>query len=249
MGDSPIPEFEELSGVYGPEVLSKNEHRYHRLHTAFHRKFDFEPEVFGRSPGRVNLIGEHIDYEGYGVLPMAIAYDTVVAVRKGGERLHISNLEEERFRDIYFNVDPKQSVETAHHTWGNYIMCAYKGVHEHLTSKGIKVDIVGLQIMVHGNIPTGAGVSSSSALVCSASLAFLGVYGVQLTKGEVAEFTCACERYVGTQSGGMDQAISIMGEKGLAKLVDFNPIRAHDVQLPGGLTFVIANSLAVSNKA
>mmetsp|Transcript_12996 Transcript_12996/g.36556 ORF Transcript_12996/g.36556 Transcript_12996/m.36556 type:complete len:381 (-) Transcript_12996:382-1524(-) len=66
---------------------------------------------------------------------------------------------------------------------------------------------------------------------------------------QVAEFTCACERYVGTQSGGMDQAISIMGEKGLAKLVDFNPIRAHDVQLPGGLTFVIANSLAVSNKA
>jgi N-acetylgalactosamine kinase len=58
-----------------------------------------------------------------------------------------------------------------------------------------------------------------------------------------------CERYCGTQSGGMDQAISIMGQRGLAKVVHFNPVRTDDVALPGGGVFVIANSLTVSNKA
>lgn len=57
------------------------------------------------------------------------------------------------------------------------------------------------------------------------------------------------ERYVGTQSGGMDQAISVMGQRGLAKVVHFNPVRTDDVRLPAGAAFVIANSLTVSNKA
>ena len=65
----------------------------------------------------------------------------------------------------------------------------------------------------------------------------------------MAELACVCERYCGTQSGGMDQAISIMGQRGLAKVVHFNPVRTDDVALPPGGAFVIANSLTVSNKA
>merc|ERR1712023_175738 len=127
-------------------------------------------------------------------------------------------------------------------------MAAYKGVFEHAAAKGIALEpLKGLCLMVHGDVPTGAGVSSSSALVCSACLAFLGVHQIPATKAEVADFACACERYVGTQSGGMDQAISIMGERGVAKMVDFNPIRTQDVILPKGLTFVIADCLTVSN--
>lgn len=66
---------------------------------------------------------------------------------------------------------------------------------------------------------------------------------------DVADFACTCERHIGTQSGGMDQAISVMGERGAAKLIDFNPVRASDVVLPKSGSFVVANSLTESKKA
>ena len=65
---------------------------------------------------------------------------------------------------------------------------------------------------------------------------------------EVAEFSTTCERHIGTQSGGMDQSISVMAEHGIAKLIDFNPIRASDVVLPKTGSFVVANSLTESKK-
>jgi len=92
-------------------------------------------------------------------------------------------------------------------------------------------------------------VSSSAALVCASSLAILAAHGIQMTKGQVAEFTALAERHVGVTSGGMDQAISIMGMPGCAKLVNFNPVRTTDIHLPTEASFVICNSLAVSNKA
>lgn len=74
---------------------------------------------------------------------------------------------------------------------------------------------------------TGSGLSSSSALVCSSAIAILTAHNVlkQVTQSELAEFTCWCERYSGTESGGMDQAISIMAKTGFAKLIEFNPVR------------------------
>lgn len=97
----------------------------------------------------------------------------------------------------------------------------------------------------------GSGLSSSAAIVCASSLAVAAALGVsdQLSKGQVAEFTCAAERHVGVISGGMDQAISVMAMPGVAMLVEFNPVSASDVCLPDGATFVIANSLTVSKKA
>lgn len=72
----------------------------------------------------------------------------------------------------------------------------------------------------------GGGLSSSAAIVCSSALAVAAALGLtaDLTKGAVAEFTCTSERYVGVTSGGMDQAISVMGMPGVALLVEFNPV-------------------------
>lgn len=81
----------------------------------------------------------------------------------------------------------------------------------------------------------GSGLSSSAAIVCSSALAILGVYGITLTKGEVSDFTCKSERYVGVTSGGMDQAISVMGRHGVAKMVEFNPVSDHAGQYMSGL--------------
>lgn len=78
-------------------------------------------------------------------------------------------------------------------------------------------------------VPTGAGVSSSSAMVCACSLAVLAAYNIPAAKAEVADFACQAERYVGVTSGGMDQAISMMGAPGLAKFIEFNPVRCDTV--------------------
>ncbi|GBF90169.1 galactokinase [Raphidocelis subcapitata] len=249
MASDPVPEYKEIESVYGLEGAPAATHRLQRLAAAFRKQFGADPELFARAPGRVNLIGEHIDYEGYGVLPMALRLDTVVAIRRGGDRLVVANLDAEKFPVVEYGTDPAQAVDTAHHVWANYFLAAYKGVYDFLASKGADPPApVGLQVMVHGVVPLAGGLSSSAAIVCSSALAVMAVRGVHPTKGEVADFTCKAERYVGVTSGGMDQAISVMGQPGVAKLVEFNPVRAEDVHLPPGATFVIANSLTVSKK-
>ena len=104
--------------------------------------------------GRVNLIGEHIDYEGYGVLPMAIANDTVVAVRRtSDDKLAVANVNAAEYPAASFSTDPSQAVDTANHSWANYFLAAYKGVFEHLGAAAPAP--AGLQVMVHGTVPLG----------------------------------------------------------------------------------------------
>ncbi|CAG7890840.1 unnamed protein product [Brassica rapa] len=152
---------------------------------------------------------------------------------------------EERIREVFFSI-------MDHDT--NCLMFLdsyrYKGFHEYAKSKGVNVDSpVGLDVVVDGIVPTGSGLSSSAAFVCSSMIAIMSVFGENFEKKELAQLTCECERHIGTQSGGMDQAISIMAKTGFAELIDFNPVRATDVKLPDGGSFVIAHSLAESQKA
>lgn len=71
-----------------------------------------------------------------------------------------------------------------------------------------------VQLLIHGTVPLGSGLSSSSALVVAVAVAILAAYGCSATQADVATFTCAAERYVGVNSGGMDQAISVMARPG-----------------------------------
>ncbi|KAL5785011.1 hypothetical protein ACOSQ2_007403 [Xanthoceras sorbifolium] len=251
----PIPIYSSLAPVYGEgSQFEEAQLRFDRLKSKFVEVFGQPPQAFARSPGRVNLIGEHIDYEGYSVLPMAIRQDMIVAIRKhdSGETeksLRIANVND-KYTMCTYPADHDQEVDLKNHKWGHYFICAYKGYHEYAKAKGVNVGMpVGLDIMVDGTVPTGSGLSSSAAFVCSSTIALMAVFDVNFPKKEVAQLTCDCERHIGTQSGGMDQAISIMAKTGFAELIDFNPIRATDVQLPDGGTFVIAHSLAESQKA
>lgn len=250
--DAHVPTYDSLAGAYGEEATEETKSRYAALRDAFSRAHGgASPDAYARSPGRVNLIGEHIDYEGYSVLPMAIGLDTVVAFRvnKESNAVTVGNTNE-KYTSKTFTTDPSQDVDVASLHWTNYVMCGYKGVFDFLKESGQEAPpLVGLDLMIDGLVPTGSGLSSSSALCCAVAVAVMSAYGLNFTKGELADFTCKCERYSGTQSGGMDQAISIMGEAGVAKLVDFNPISTNDVVLPEDAAFVIGNCLAVSNKA
>lgn len=249
-----IPVFTSIAEVYGEgPSLQEASRRYENLKQQFVQLYGREPDLYARAPGRVNLIGEHIDYEGYSVLPMAIRQDTVVAIGKreeGPPMLHIANVDASEFQPCKFSADPSQEVNRENHVWANYFICGYKGVFEHLASKGEAIGAsVGLNALVDGRVPIGAGLSSSAAIVCSSAIAILTALDKSSSKQEVAEFSCACERHIGTQSGGMDQAISIMAAPGVAKLIDFSPIRASDVVLPKAGSFVVANSLTESKKA
>ncbi|MFQ6655351.1 hypothetical protein Gotur_025945 [Gossypium turneri] len=267
----PIPIYSSLEPVYGEgSQLEEAKLRFGKLKSKFLEVFGHPPEVFARSPGRVNLIGEHIDYEGYSVLPMAIRQDTIVAIRKRdiGEAeklLRIANVND-KYTTCTYPADPNQNysgfgfeladivdfqaIDLKNHKWGHYFICGYKGYYEYAKSKGVDVGVpVGLDVLIDGTIPTGSGLSSSAAFVCSSTIAIMAAFGVNFPKKEIAQVTCDCERHIGTQSGGMDQAISVMAKNGFAELIDFNPIRATDVQLPAGGTFVIAHSLAESKKA
>ncbi|KAI5579480.1 hypothetical protein POPTR_008G102800v4 [Populus trichocarpa] len=250
--ETPIPCFSSLEAVYGDgSQLEEAKLRFDHLNSKFLQVFGHPPDVFARSPGRVNLIGEHIDYEGYSVLPMAIRQDTVIAIRKNHVQkvLRIANVND-KYTECTYPVDPNQAIDLKNHKWGHYFICGYKGFYEFAKSKGVDMgDAVGLDVIVDGTVPTGSGLSSSAAFVCSATIAIMAAFDVNFPKKEIAQLTCECERHIGTQSGGMDQAISVMAKTGFAELIDFNPIRATDVQLPAGGTFVIAHSLAESQKA
>ncbi|KAH0733604.1 hypothetical protein KY289_004792 [Solanum tuberosum] len=252
----PIPIFSDFEPVYGSgSQLEEAQLRFKNLKAKFIDLFGQSPHVYARSPGRVNLIGEHIDYEGYSVLPMAIRQDTIVAIRKHDSKepqklLRIANVNSDKYSFCTYPADPLQEVDLKNHRWGHYFICGYKGFYEYAKLKGVDVgEPVGLDVIVDGTVPTGSGLSSSAAFVCSSFIAIMASIGVNMPKKEIAQLTCECERHIGTQSGGMDQAISVMAKSGFAELIDFNPIRATDVQLPAGGTFVIAHSLAESQKA
>eukprot|EP00095_Tigriopus_kingsejongensis_P011971 maker-scaffold906_size82779-snap-gene-0.11 protein:Tk11971 transcript:maker-scaffold906_size82779-snap-gene-0.11-mRNA-1 annotation:"n-acetylgalactosamine kinase-like" len=205
------------------------------------------PEVMVRVPGRVNLIGEHIDYCGYGVHPMAIDQDILVGVTKSDtpRALCLANADpiHPDFQGDLTTVQIKPEP-----AWWNYFLCGIKGM---LVELGIQVEdhAFGLDCMVWGNIPNSAGLSSSSALVVSGALSAVWAYGLDVSKSDLADICARSERFIGTQGGGMDQAIEILAKPGTAMLIEFNPLRTTDVALPLGATFVIVNSLADVNKA
>eukprot|EP00731_Ephydatia_muelleri_P001587 Em0001g1587a len=130
--------------------------------------------------------------------------------------------------------------------WYLYLLCRHKGILEEACLKNPR----GMDLLVDGSIPPSSGLSSSSALVCCAAL--VTVYANKLDdlldKKRLAELCAHAEHYIGTEGGGMDQAISFLAEPGKAKMIEFNPIRPSNVSLPVGTQFVISNCLIKTNK-
>ena len=221
-----------------------NRRRCERLVEAFRDKYGCRPLFLARAPGRVNIIGEHIDYSGYAVLPMAIEQDITIACRPNDtSMINLANMDSDNYPAFSC---PASGFAIAGHSWHNYFLCGYKGVTEHVCVQ----NPTGVDLLVDGSVPPSAGLSSSSALVCCAALVALHANGVELpTKNALAELCARSERYIGTEGGGMDQAISFLGEIGRAKMIEFNPIRLTDVRLPAGTCFVISNTLVEENKA
>jgi len=234
-------------GSLNIEKLDANEQdKYGTLVTEFKNVYSKSADYVIRVPGRVNLIGEHIDYCGYAVHPMAIEQDIILIVQvSSDDKLHLKNVNNERYKDFSMDVSKNIEISTSTINWWSYFLCGLKGVYEDMKIEHPK----GMKILVSGCIPPSAGLSSSSALVVGASLVAAVCNNISVDRSVLASLCARAERFIGTQGGGMDQAIELLAQAGQAKLIEFNPLVAHDVQLPAGSVFVIANSLQEKNKA
>ncbi|KAJ2344602.1 galactokinase, partial [Coemansia sp. RSA 2618] len=245
-----VPSFGALSDIYTSDLL-KHAARFQSLTETFIATYGFKPSFIVRAPGRVNIIGEHIDYCGFPVFPMAIVPDFLIAVRATDEpRIRLANTNPKyTSREFSCEHGAKVTINNATHDWTNYFKCGYKGAIEAIGCTSPK----GMECLMDGSVPSSAGLSSSSAFVCCAALATMKVNGRMLSRKETVETAVASERYIGTNGGGMDQTTSIMSQSQSAVFVEFEPeLKITPVKFPSTnsqIAFVIANTLVVSDKA
>ena len=202
---------------------------------AFHERFGPtpQPRVF-RAPGRVNLIGEHTDYNLGFVLPVALDLATYIAVAPSGDgKLRIYS--EDRKEQREFDASSLGAVAPAHH-WTDYPI----GVAQELVRAAIPVE--GANLLIRSTVPDGSGLSSSAALEVSSALALLG--GRQFAPLELAKLCQRAERnFVGMPCGIMDQYISVFGRAHSAVEIDCRSLGHRLVKLPDGITFIAVNTM------
>jgi N-acetylgalactosamine kinase len=198
--------------------------------------------VLARAPGRVNLIGEHTDYNGLPVLPFAIEPDVMVAARPRTDGTIDAMNQDSRFPPRRFRpVRPLPPFPAG--DWGNYL----KASTDALLRDGVRLG--GASLCIDGRIAPAAGVSSSSALVVATALAQLTLAEAAFDRVALAETLARGEQYVGTLSGGMDQAAILLGRPGHAVRLDFFPLRARAVAVPAAVAFVVAHTLEQAAKS
>lgn len=202
-----------------------------------------------RAPGRVNLIGEHTDYSGLPVLPVAIDRSTIVAAGAiTTAEIELGNADpswpSRRFA-IERQIPPYETGD-----WANYVKAAIQGVIDRFSARGsLAGSLRGASMVVDGRVPPAAGLSSSAALTVSTAMAFMAVNGLELDPIETATMVARSEWYVGTRAGGMDQAASILGRRDHALFIEFDPIRVRAVKMPANAALVVADSRESADKS
>lgn len=213
-----------------------NQDRQQQLIDAFRKRFSGAPSFIARAPGRVNLIGEHTDYNDGFVLPCALTFDVMMAVRpRADETVVLQSLEFEG--DASF---PLEKIEKSGPRWTQYI----KGVAWAMQEDGHTLR--GMDVVLHGNVPVGSGLSSSAALEVAAATAFMQTSHLEIDGPRVAQLCKRAENeFVGVNSGIMDQFISAMGQAGHALFLDCRDLSFQQVPFdPGarGCRLVVADT-------
>jgi galactokinase len=201
---------------------------------SFKQLMGYGAEAAAQAPGRVNLIGEHTDYNEGFVLPAAVDRGVTVAGRRvAGDTstIHALDLKD---RCTFRRGD---LVRDQAHAWANY----FKGVVWALAQHGF--DVPACEAVVTGDIPRGAGLSSSAAYEVASLLLLRSLGGLQLSALDIAQLGREAENgFVGVACGIMDQMAATFGEKGRALLLDCRSLERETVEIPAGLKIVVANS-------
>ncbi|HHU50270.1 MAG TPA: galactokinase [Firmicutes bacterium] len=198
------------------------------IEQAFRRTFgDGQGLTIGRAPGRVNLIGEHTDYNDGFIFPMAIDFDIVMAARKRSDqmvKIHAVDLG----RTVEFSLMTPLTPD-AEEGWSNYP----KGVLWAMQQEGARLP--GLEMAFSGTIPLGSGLSSSAALEVATAIVVQKLTGFQSALPALARLCQRAENdFVGMRCGIMDQFISLMGERGHALFLDCRSLSYEQIPLQLG---------------
>lgn len=204
------------------------------LTARFREMFGTEMRMF-RAPGRVNLIGEHTDYNDGFVMPAAIGFYTWIAAAKREDR--ILEAYSDRFDEkVAFSLDALEGPPRKH--WSDFI----RGVAATLQGAGHKLS--GANLVIHAEVPLGAGLSSSASLEVATALALTVPSGIAVPRLELAKLCQAAEHeYVGTRCGIMDQFIATFGVSGNALMLDCRSLEYQLIPVPRDLRLVVCNSM------
>ncbi len=207
---------------------------YQRSVEKFRQVFGTDPEIATFAPGRVNLIGEHTDYNEGFVLPIAIDLFLCVTARGRKDR---------RVRIVATDLDDSDEfafdeiVRDENSNWRNYP----RGVAWAIQQNGI--ELKGIDAVVASDIPIGAGLSSSAAIEVGFALTFLHFASANVPRPTLAQWCQLAEhKFAGVQCGIMDQMIALLGKKNHALLIDCRDLSHQFVPLPKGIAFVVADT-------
>jgi galactokinase len=199
----------------------------------FRTRFGVNPHVY-RAPGRVNLIGEHTDYNDGFVMPAAIGFYCRVAASPRKDRKLVVFSEE--FRD-QVEVGLSPDALRPSHTWSDYSV----GVAAQLEKAGFA--LTGANLLIHGEVPIGAGLSSSASIEVATALALAEESGLSIDRTRLARICQQAENdFVGMRCGIMDQFISLHGRANHALMLDCRSLQFELVPIPEFVRLVVCNT-------
>jgi N-acetylgalactosamine kinase len=262
----------KLHQIYGDNDDLKNEaaQMCQRTLEAFAERYAADRSVLIiRSTGRVNLLGTHIDHRGGSVNPIAIKHMWLVVEPREDDLVLAKNVESNAFPDEQFSINQClpagkkiENWDTWCHdeyekrrndpsvSWSNYIRAAILYI-QHLNTKddgSFAPAIRGMNMMVYGNIPRAAGLSSSSALVMITAKAVIRLNSLDIKPADFIEHWGFAEWYVGTRGGCSDHAAIIYGRHHTILHIGAFPLSVEEASLPAGYCFVLANSNITAKK-
>lgn len=202
---------------------------------AFEQRFNRAPTIQVSAPGRVNLIGEHTDYNEGFVLPCALQYKTdVLAVPRDDNKVHAFSLQ---YPDATETFDLSVDVKHGQWPWGDYL----RGVTKELLQSGHSLS--GMDIAISSDVPQGSGLSSSAALEVAIGGLFNFASDLQLSGAQIARYGQLAENnFIDCQCGIMDQLISAEAQFHTALLIDCQDLSTKSVSIPDDLALLVINS-------
>lgn len=226
------------------------ENRAHALGQRFVQLFGVSPRIY-QAPGRVNLIGEHTDYNDGFVMPAAIGFYTRASVAPRHDRklvIHSENYSEQ----VEFDLDHLPATGAGH--WSDYVI----GVVKMLERSGKKLG--GANLLVDGDVPLGAGLSSSASIEVAVGYALLDLADHALDRTEIGQtkidrtkLALLCQQaendFVGARCGIMDQFVASHGKRGHALLLDCRSLEYRQLPLPGDAALAICNTMVKHSHA
>jgi galactokinase len=200
--------------------------------TAFQNIYGAKPDFISRAPGRVNIIGEHTDYNGGFVMPMALPNATWLALRKRTDtRISLYSLNYNDLRS--FSLDKFEKEKS----WLNYV----KGVAWALQDAGHS--LAGFDAVIYGDVPIGAGLSSSASIEVATAKAMITASGLNVTDTEMAQICQRAEnQWMGVSCGIMDQMISVFGKAGHALFIDCRSLETKFVKMPSETAIIVMDT-------